>query len=174
LKLVVLLDASGSMSLYTAVFTRFIHGAIHSFREAGAFLFHTRLVHISDAMRDKNPQRAVDRLSLLAEGVGGGTRIGDSLATFNRFYARRVLTSRAVLMIVSDGYDTGAPGVLGTAMAALRKRCRRIVWLNPMLGWDGYAPVARGMAEALPFIDLFAPAHSLHSLRRLEPFFAKL
>ncbi len=113
-------------------------------------------------------------MSLLAEGVGGGTRIGDCLAQFNRWHARRVLTSRAVLMIVSDGYDTGEPGILGTAMAALRKRCRRIVWLNPMLGWEGYEPVARGMAEALPYVDLFAPAHNLESLARLEPWLAKL
>ena len=174
LKLVVLLDASGSMSLYTAVFTRFIHGVIHRFAEADAFLFHTRLVQVSEALRERHPQRAVDRLSLLAEGVGGGTRIGACLAQFHRWHARRVLTSRTVLMIVSDGYDTGAPGALGTAMAALRKRCRRIVWLNPMLGWEGYAPVARGMAEALPHVDLFAPAHTLESLVRLEPYLAKL
>ena len=174
LKLVVLLDASGSMSLYTAVFSRFIHGVIHRFRESDAFLFHTRLVQISDAMRERQPQRAVDRLSLLAEGVGGGTRIGECLAQFTRWHARRALTSRTVLMIVSDGYDTGEPGALGAAMAALHRRCRRIVWLNPMLGWAGYAPVARGMAEALPHVDLFAPAHNLESLARIEPYFSKL
>jgi uncharacterized protein len=174
LKLVVLLDASGSMSLYTAVFTRFIHGVIHSFRESEAFLFHTRLVHISGAMRERHPQRAIDRLSLLAEGVGGGTRIGACLAQFNRWHASRVLTSRTVLTIVSDGYDTGQPGALGRAMAALRRWCRRIVWLNPMLGWAAYEPVARGMAEALPHIDLFAPAHNLESLARLERYLAKL
>jgi uncharacterized protein len=174
LKLVVLLDASGSMSLYTAVFTRFIHGVVHCFRESDAFLFHTRLVQISDAMWERHPQRAIDRLSLLAEGVGGGTRIGACLAQFNRWHASRVLTSRTVLMIVSDGYDTGEPGVLGVAMAALRRRCRRIVWLNPMLGWAGYEPVARGMAEALPHIDLFAPAHNLESLMRLDGYLAKL
>jgi uncharacterized protein len=174
LKLVVLLDASGSMSLYTAVFTRFIHGVIHCFRESEAFLFHTRLVQISDAMRERHPQRAIDRLSLLAEGVGGGTRIGACLAQFNRWHASRVLTSRTVLMIVSDGYDTGEPGTLGAAMAALHRRCRRIIWLNPMLGWAGYEPVARGMAEALPHIDLFAPAHNLESLTRLEGYLAKL
>ena len=174
LKLVVLLDASGSMSLYTAVFTRFVHGVIHCFRESEAFLFHTRLVQISDAMRERHPQRAIDRLSLLAEGVGGGTRIGACLAQFNRWHAGCVLTSRTVLMIVSDGYDTGEPGALGAAMSALRRRCRRIVWLNPMLGWTGYQPVARGMAEALPHIDLFAPAHNLESLMRLEDYLAKL
>ena len=174
LKLVVLLDASGSMSLYTALFTRFIHGVVGAFRQSDAFLFHTRLVQIAAAMRERNPQRAIDRLSLLAEGIGGGTRIGECLAQFNRWHAGRALGSRSVLMIVSDGYDTGAPGTLGTAMRALRRRCRRIVWLNPMLGWEGYAPVARGMQEALPHIDLFAPAHTLESLEGLVPYLAKL
>jgi uncharacterized protein len=126
LKLVVLLDASGSMSLYTAVLTRFMHGVVHCFRESEAFLFHTRLVQISDAMRERHPQRAIDRLSLLAEGVGGGTHIGACLAQFNRWHASSVLTSRTVLMIVSDGYDTDEPGTLGAAMAALHRRCRRI------------------------------------------------
>ena len=174
LKLVVLLDASGSMSVYTAVFTRFIHGVIGHFHQAEAFLFHTRLVQISDALREPDPQRAMDRLSLLAEGVGGGTRIAGCLQLFQRWHAKRVLTSRSVLMIVSDGYDTGEPGQLGEAMRLLGRRCRRIVWLNPMLGWPGYEPVARGMAEALPHIDLFAPAHDIHSLRLLEPYLAKL
>jgi uncharacterized protein with von Willebrand factor type A (vWA) domain len=174
LKLVVLLDASGSMSLYTAVFTRFIHGVIHAFRHADAFLFHTRLVQIADAMRERDPQRAVDRLSLLAEGVGGGTRIGECLGQFNRWHAPRALTARTVLIIVSDGYDTGEPGALGAAMAALHKRCRRIVWLNPMIGRAGYEPLARGMQEALPHVDLFAPAHNLESLARLEPYLARL
>ena len=174
MKLVVLLDASGSMSLYTALFTRFIHGVVGAFRQSDAFLFHTRLVQIAAAMRERNPQRAIDRLSLLAEGIGGGTRIGECLAQFNRWHAGRALGSRSVLMIVSDGYDTGAPGTLGTAMRALRRRCRRIVWLNPMLGWEGYAPVARGMQEALAHIDLFAPAHTLESLEGLVPYLAKL
>ena len=91
-----------------------------------------------------------------------------------RARARRVLTSRTVLMIVSDGYDTGEPGALGAAMAGLRKRCRRIVWLNPMMAWDGYAPEARGIKAALPHVDLYAPANTLHGLRALEPYLAKL
>jgi uncharacterized protein with von Willebrand factor type A (vWA) domain len=147
---------------------------VHHFRAADAFLFHTRLVRISDALQERDPQRAVDRMALLSEGVGGGTRIGDCIAQFNRQHARRALAGRCIVMIVSDGYDTGARGVLGAAMAALHRRCRRIVWLNPMLGWDGYAPVARGMAEALPHIDLFAPAHTLESLVQVERQMAKL
>lgn len=174
LRVVVLLDASGSMSLYTGVFFRFVHGVLDAFREAEAFLFHTRLVHVSEAMREKDTTRALDRLSLMAEGVGGGTRIGDSLASFNRWHAPRVIHSRTCVMILSDGYDTGEPERLGAEMAALARRCRRIVWLNPLLGWDGYTPVARGMAAALPHVALFAPAHNLQSLAALEPYLARL
>ncbi len=174
LRLVVLLDASGSMSLYTAVFVHFIHGVLDHFREAEAFLFHTRLVHVSAAMREKDPARALDRLSLLAQGVGGGTRIGESLATFNRWHARSVIHSRTCLMIISDGYDTGTPEVVAGEMRNLARRCKRIVWLNPMMGWEGYAPSARGMQAALPFVDLFAPAHNLKSLAALEPYLVAL
>ncbi|MDR3496882.1 MAG: VWA domain-containing protein [Ancalomicrobiaceae bacterium] len=174
LRLVVLLDASGSMSLYTAVFLRFVHGVMDHFREAEAFLFHTRLVHVSDVLKEKDAARALDRLGLMAEGVGGGTRIGDSLADFNRHHAPRVIHSRTCVMILSDGYDTGTPERLAAEMAALRRRCRRIVWLNPLLGWDDYQPSARGMAAALPFVDLFSAAHSIESLRALEPYLARL
>jgi uncharacterized protein len=174
LRVVVLLDASGSMSLYTGVFFRFVHGVLDAFREAEAFLFHTRLIHVSDAMREKDTARALDRMSLMAEGVGGGTRIGESLAAFNKWHAARVIHSRTCVMIFSDGYDTGAPERLDAEMAALARRCRRIVWLNPLIGWHGYAPVARGMAAALPHVALFAPAHNLESLAALEPWLARL
>lgn len=174
LRLVVLLDASGSMSLYTSVFVRFIHGVLDSFREAEAFLFHTRLVHVSAALREKDAGRALERLSLLAQGVGGGTRIGESLATFNRWHARSVIHSRTCVMIISDGYDTGPPEQMAAEMQQLARRCERIVWLNPMIGWDGYAPEARGIQAALPYIDLFAPAHNLKSLAALEPYLARL
>lgn len=174
LRLVVLLDASGSMQMYTAVFIRFIHGILDSFREAEAFVFHTRLAHISSAMKDKNATRALERMSLMAQGVGGGTRIGESFATFNKWHAKRVLNSRSCVMILSDGYDTGAPEVLATELKRLRRRCRRIAWLNPMMGWDGYRPHAKAMQAALPYLDLFAPAHNLESLEALEPYLARL
>jgi uncharacterized protein with von Willebrand factor type A (vWA) domain len=174
LRLVVLLDASGSMNLYMAIFVRFLHGILDQFLEADAFLFHTRLVHVSDALREKDVGRALDRLGLMAQGVGGGTRIGESLATFNRWYATRVLHSRSCVVIVSDGYDTGSPELLAAEMAALRRRCKRIVWLNPMIGWQGYEPSARGMAAALPHVDLFAAAHTLESLAALEPYLARI
>jgi uncharacterized protein with von Willebrand factor type A (vWA) domain len=174
LRLVVLLDASGSMSLYTAFFVRFLHGVVDAFREAEAFVFHTRLAHVSPSLRDRDVTRAVEKLSLMAQGIGGGTRIGESLATFNRWHARRVISSRTALMIVSDGYDTGEPGQLGEEMRRLRRRCRKIIWLNPLIGWRDYTPQARGMQAALPYVDLFAPAHNLESLAALEPYLAKV
>ncbi len=174
LRLVVLLDASGSMNLYTAFFVRFIHGVVDAFREAEAFVFHTRLAHVSPSLRDRDVTRAVERLALMAQGIGGGTRIGESLATFNRWHARRVINSRTALMIVSDGYDTGAPERLGEEMRRLRRRCRKIIWLNPLLGWRDYSPRARGMQAALPYVDLFAPAHNLESLAALEPYLARI
>ena len=174
LRLVVLLDASGSMSLYTSVFLRFIHGVLDQFREAEAFLFHTRLAYVSDAMKEKDAARALDRLSVMAQGAGGGTRIGESLQTFNRWHAARVIHSRTCVMIVSDGYETGDAALLGREMAQLARRCRRIVWLNPMLGWEGYAPEAKGIKAALPHVDLYAPAHTLASLAALEPYLARL
>lgn len=174
LRLVVLLDASGSMSMYTGVFLRFVHGVLDAFDEADAFLFHTRLAHMSDAMREKDPARALDRLSMMAQGVGGGTRIGDCLADFNRHHAARAIHSRTCVMILSDGYETGDATKLGREMAALHRRCRRIVWLNPMAGWEGYAPEAAGLKAALPHVDLYAPAHTLSSLAALEPYLARL
>jgi uncharacterized protein len=174
LRLVILLDASGSMSSYTGVFLRFIHGVLDEFREAEAFLFHTRLAYVSGAMKEKDAARALDRLSLLAQGAGGGTKIGESLQTFNRWHAARVIHSRTVVMIVSDGYETGDAALLGREMAALAKRCRRIAWLNPMMAWEGYAPEAAGIRAALPHVDLYAPANTLKSLTALEPYLARL
>jgi len=174
LRLVVLLDASGSMSLYTAFFVRFLHGVVDAFREAEAFVFHTRLAHVSPSLRDRDVTRAVDKLALMAQGIGGGTRIGESLGTFNRWHARRVINSRTALLIVSDGYDTGTPEELGAEMRRLRRRCKKIVWLNPLIGWRDYSPQARGMQAALPYIDLFAPAHNLESLAALEPYLARI
>ena len=174
LRLVVLLDASGSMSMYTGVFLRFIHGVLDEFREAEAFLFHTRLAYVSDAMKEKDSARALDRLSIMAQGAGGGTKIGESLQTFNRWHAARVIHSRSCIMILSDGYETGDAALLGREMAALARRCRRIVWLNPMMAWQGYAPEAAGIKAALPHVDLYAPANTLRSLAALEPYLAKL
>ncbi|MCV0429623.1 MAG: VWA domain-containing protein [Roseibium sp.] len=174
LRLVILLDASGSMNNYTAVFTRFVHGILDNFREAEAFLFHTRLVHVSSALSERDAARALDRMGLMAQGIGGGTKIAEALADFNRWHASRVIHSRTCVMILSDGYDTGRPKELADEMARLRRRCKRIVWLNPLIGWEGYEPTTGGMQAALPHVDLFAPAHNLDSLAALEPYLARL
>ena len=172
--LVLILDASGSMNPYSSLFVRFIRGVLGSFRQAEAFVFHTRLAHISPALKERNLERALERMAVLASGWSGGTRIGDCLRRFNDNYAADILNSRSVVIVMSDGYDTGAPDLLGAEMQRLKRRARKVVWLNPLIGWDDYAPVAGGMAAALPHIDLFAPAHNLESLMELEPLLARL
>jgi uncharacterized protein len=173
-KLVVLLDVSGSMKLYSRYFLNFVHGLVSQWLQADAFLFHTRLVRISDALRDRDPSRAMERLSVIAEGFGGGTRIATSLKTFNDRYAKETLNTRSVVIVMSDGYDTDSPEALAVELRRLKQRARRLVWLNPLLGWKDYAPVARAMAVALDYIDCFATAHSLASLALLEDELARL
>ena len=173
-RLVMLLDASGSMSLYSAFFVRFVRGIVDNFDDADAFVFHTRLVHLSQALREKNIEKAMQRMAVMSEGWGGGTRIGACLEIFNGNYAQSMLDARTVVIIMSDGYDTGESAKLAQQMKKLRARSKRILWLNPLLGWKDYEPVAQGMAAALPYVDLFAPAHNLESLMALEPYLYKL
>ena len=173
-KLVAILDVSGSMAVYARVFLAFVKGLMTADGQTDAYLFHTRLVRITEALRDRDALRAVNRLSLLGQGFGGGTKIGGNLAAFNKAYAKRLVGGRSVVMILSDGFDTDPPQVLGEALAELKKRGCRIVWLNPLKGWQGYAPVAAGMAAALPYLDMFAAANTLESLLALEPELARL
>lgn len=172
--LVALLDVSGSMTVYARVFLAFLKGLVSADRRTDAYLFHTRLVRVSDALRERDTLRAVDRLSLMAEGFGGGTRIGANLARFNAHYAAHRVNGRSVAIVLSDGYDTDPPEKIGSALARLKKRGARIVWLNPLKGWKDYEPVAKGMAAALPYLDLFAPANTLDNLKALEPYLAKV
>lgn len=173
-RLVCLLDVSGSMAVYARVFLAFLKGLMTADAQTDAYLFHTRLVRITEALRDKDALRAVNRMSLLAQGFGGGTRIGGNLAAFNARYAKRLVSGRSVVLILSDGFDTDPPQIIGAELARLKKRGCRIVWLNPLKGWQGYAPVAAGMAAALPHLDLFAAANTLDSLAALEPELGRL
>ena len=165
---VVLLDVSGSMKLYCRYFLLFVRGLLCRWLRADAYLFHTRLARVTEVLRDQDPLKALARLSLMTEGFGGGTRIARSIGGFNDRYAKEALDSRSVVVVMSDGYDTDPPEALAAELRRLKQRARRLVWLNPLLGWKDYRPVARGMAAALPHIDHFAAANTLESLAALE------
>ncbi|MDH3262712.1 MAG: VWA domain-containing protein, partial [Paracoccaceae bacterium] len=174
MRIVVLCDVSGSMQVYARVFLAFVKGLIDVDTTADAYVFHTRLMRVTGALRDHDTLRAAGRLSLMAEGFGGGTDIGASLTAFCDAYAAKALSSRSIVIILSDGYCTGAPERLAEALARIRRKAGRIVWLNPLLGWKDYAPVAAAMAAALPHLDAHLPANTIDALAALEPEFARL
>ncbi|MDG0989600.1 MAG: VWA domain-containing protein [Yoonia sp.] len=167
-KIVALCDVSGSMTNYSQVFLAFLAGLMRADAAADAYLFHTRLVRITEALRDRDAMRAIGRLSLMADGFGGGSKIGPSLALFADTYARRFVDGRSVVVILSDGYDTEPPEMIGAALRKLKKRGCKIIWLNPLKGWKDYAPIADGMAAALPHLDMFQAANTLDDLAALD------
>lgn len=173
-KIVALCDVSGSMTVYARVFLAFLKGLVAADASADAYIFHTNLMRVTPALRDRDALRAAGRLSLIAEGFGGGTNISGALAQFCDLYAGRAVDSRTVVVILSDGYCTSPPDALAAALARLRKRARRIIWLNPLKGWRDYAPVAAGMSAALPYLDAHLPAHTIESLGALAPEFARV
>jgi uncharacterized protein with von Willebrand factor type A (vWA) domain len=168
-RLVLLLDVSRSMAAYSFFYLRLARALAGELADVHTFIFHTHLTPISEALRDPDPWRAQERLHLLAQGWGGGTRIGESLAQFQREHAPRLVHARTAILVLSDGYDTGEPALLGQALMALRRRARRIVWLNPLCGRAGYAPVSQGMQAALPHLDLLAPGASLAAIAAVLP-----
>lgn len=174
LKIVALCDVSGSMTVYAHVFLAFLKGLVGTDTRTDAYLFHTRLMRVTPALRDHDSLRAAGRLSLMAEGFAGGTDIAGSLRQFNETYGARSVDGRTVVLILSDGYCTSPPDELGAALEKLGRRAHRIVWLNPLLGWRDYAPVARGMAAALPHLDAHLPANTVEALGALEPEFERL
>ncbi len=163
-RLVLLLDVSKSMSLYSFFYLRIARALAAELTDVHVFLYHTHLTHVSEALKDPDPHRAQERLQILSSGWAGGTRIGACVAAFNREYAAHLVHARTAVIVVSDGYDTGAAGVLGRELALLARRARRIVWLNPLKANPDYVPAARGMREAMPSIDLFAGGHDLRSV----------
>ncbi|MDP5218426.1 VWA domain-containing protein [Ruegeria sp. 2205SS24-7] len=167
-KIAAVCDVSGSMSAYAQVFLAFLAGLMRADMSADAYLFHTRLVRITEALRDKGAMRAIGRMSLMADGFGGGSKIGPSLLRFADTYAKRFVDGRSVVLILSDGYDTAPPEVIAAALQKLRKRGCKVIWLNPLKGWQDYAPVAAGMAAALPYLDAFKAANTLQDLAALE------
>jgi uncharacterized protein len=164
---VVIGDVSGSMERYSRILLHFVYGLARSARHVESFVFSTTLTRIS---RRVDRRATAEHLSSVLREVtdwGGGTRIGEALRLFNRHWARRVMRNGPVVLIVSDGWDRGDPDVLAREMGRLSRSCRRLIWLNPLLGSADYAPLTRGMRAALPYVDDFLPAHNLASLEQL-------
>ncbi|HKE59765.1 MAG TPA: VWA domain-containing protein, partial [Pyrinomonadaceae bacterium] len=166
-KLVVICDVSGSMDLYSRFLLQFVYGLQNSFATVETFVFSTSLSRITGYLKNRTYQRALDRLSSKVRGWSGGTRIGASLADFNASWLKRI-DKRTIVIILSDGWDTGEPELLAAELSRLQQSAGRLIWLNPLLGSSGFKPLTRGMQAALPFINVFASAHDLGSLQALE------
>lgn len=167
-RLIVLLDISGSMDQYSHYLLRFICALREYFRQLEAFIFSTSLTRITKALQPRQLERTLNMISGQAQQWSGGTKIGTCLSEFQDRYGKQQLNGSPTVLILSDGLDTGDPAELGAVLAQIRKRAKRVIWLNPLKGMQGYAPTARGMQAALPSIDDFRPAHNLQSLLDLE------
>ncbi|WP_158968124.1 vWA domain-containing protein [Chachezhania sediminis] len=169
--LVVLCDISGSMSRYSRTVLHFVH-AVANRRGAGwgqvhAFTFGTRLTNITRALARRDVDAALAAAGAEARDWEGGTRIGASLRAFNRDWSRRVLGQGALVLLITDGLDRGDPALLTAETERLQRSCRRLVWINPLLRWSGFAPKARGVAAMLPYVDSFRAGHSIAALEEL-------
>jgi uncharacterized protein len=167
-RLVILLDVSDSMNPYSHFLFRFAYALSKHFDRLACFVFSTRLVDITSALKTTTLPEALKALSAIETFWSGGTKIGSALREFNRGYGRRIRSTDTTVLILSDGWDTDPPDTLVTELSVLKQRAKRLIWLNPLLGLDQYEPVTRGMSAALPFVDVFAPAHNLQSLLDLE------
>jgi uncharacterized protein with von Willebrand factor type A (vWA) domain len=172
--LVVLADISGSMELYTRVLLQFFHTLTQIHGTCETFVFGTRVTCITGALRLRDIDTAIDAAAAEIVDFAGGTRIGESLHTWNRLHAPRTLRRGAVVIIVSDGWERGDAAVLAAELTRIRARCHRLIWLNPLLGRAGYAPLAAGMAAALPILDDFLPLNNLQSVTSLSRHLASL
>jgi len=168
MRIVSILDISGSMKVYSQIFLTFVKGLVGVDQSADVYLFHTRLMRVTEYLKENDTLNAVNRISLLTEGFSGGTKIGKSLKEFNNIYSKNNVNGRTVVIIISDGYDTGNPKIVSQELEKLKKRNCKIIWLNPLLGWENYEPVASSMKEASPYLDLFAPCSTIEDLENLE------
>ena len=165
--LVILCDISGSMGRYSRMLLHFTHTLARHRARTHTFLFGTRLTNITRHLRHRDVDEALDRVSDAVDDWSGGTRIGQCLHRFNRDWSRRVLGQGAVVLLISDGLDRDAGEGLADEVALLRRSCRRLVWLNPLLRYDEFAPKSLGVRAILPHVDEFRPVHSLDSLAEL-------
>lgn len=165
--LVVLTDISGSMGQYARILLRFLYALTNDRDRVHVFLFGTRLTNVTRTLKRRDVDEALDRVGREAPDWEGGTRIGHCLHAFNRVWSRRVLAQGAVVLLITDGLDRDAGDGLEAEMDRLRRSCRRLIWLNPLLRWEGYAPKAKGAAAMIDFVDEFRPVHNLNSLDAL-------
>ena len=165
--LVLLADISGSMSRYSRMLLHFAHALGHADARVESFVFGTRLTRTTRLLKSRDPDIAVAQVVRAVADWSGGTRITTSLHEFNQRWARRVLTGRSTVLLISDGLEHGDTGALAFEMERLHKSCRRLVWLNPLLRFDQFEPKAAGIKAMLPFVDRFLPTHNLQSLAEL-------
>jgi uncharacterized protein with von Willebrand factor type A (vWA) domain len=164
-RLVLLCDVSGSMDLYSRFLLQFLFALQHVFSRVETFTFSVHLTRVTDYLRARSYREVLKRLQDVRDW-SGGTKIGESLAEFNRRFPHLV-DRRTIVIVLSDGWDTGDPEVLSTELLRIKRRAGRVIWLNPLLGNPSYEPLTRGMAAALPLVDHFAAAHNLAALRAL-------
>jgi hypothetical protein len=165
--LVVLCDISGSMSRYSRVFLHFMHSITNDRDRVFTFVFGTRLTNITRFLRYRDVDLALDKVAEAVADWSGGTRIGHSIGEFNRLWSRRVLGQGAVVLLITDGLDRDAGTGLAHEMDRLHRSCRQLIWLNPLLRYEGFEPRSLGMKAMLPYVDEFRPVHNLESLETL-------
>ena len=165
--LVLLCDVSGSMEQYSRMLLHFAYALMSRHHRVEAFLFSTRLTRITTQLRQHSPEHAIAAVSRSVQDWSGGTRIGEAIKEFHGRWARRALNGGAVVLLISDGWDRGDPAELRDQIARLQRRCHRLIWLNPLIGTDDYAPLTRGLQAALPFVDDFLPSRTLMNLAGL-------
>jgi uncharacterized protein len=165
--LVLICDISGSMDRYSRLLLQFVHALEHGLDSVEVFVFSTRLTRITRELRKRNVDAAIEHVVKSVDDWSGGTRIGEAIKEFNFKWARRVLRSGATVVMISDGWDRGDPKLLSKEMARLQRSCRRLIWLNPLLGAPGYQPLTQGIRAALPYVDYFLPIHNLKSMEAL-------
>jgi uncharacterized protein with von Willebrand factor type A (vWA) domain len=165
--LVILCDISGSMSRYSRVFLHFMHAVTSDRDRVYTFLFGTRLTNVTRMLRHRDVDEALEKVTEAVQDWSGGTRIGATLAEFNRHWSRRVLGQGAVVIFISDGLDREGGEGIAREMDRLHKSCRRLIWLNPLLRYEGFEPKSQGIRAILPHVDEFRPVHNLESLGEL-------
>jgi len=165
--IVALLDISGSMSQYTRLFLHFLHAVTDERKRVTTFLFGTRLTNVTRVIRQRDPDEALAACSAHVVDWSGGTRIATSLRTFNKQWSRRVLTQGAVVLLISDGLERDADDTLAFEIDRLHRSCRRLIWLNPLLRFEGFEARAKGVRTMLPHVDELRPIHNLESMAEL-------